>query len=201
MGLVAAGVMGIKLKVGDEVVGAFVMPETEIFLMASNGQAKRVKAEQFPVQGRYGQGVIAWPMPTRVRLVGMATGKPNDRVTANLLKLAPKAFRLDAAPVKGRALKGIEVVELKPGDEVLNLTVALSYPRPVAVKEKGAEVLSDEVKPKRTSKKTTSPDGKESAAKKSPTKKSSATKSGSKTTTRKTPARKSPVSKTRTKKS
>lgn len=154
MGLVAAGVMGIKLKVGDEVVGALVMPETDVLLIASNGQAKRVKAEQFPVQGRYGQGVIAWPVPARVRLVGMATGKPNDRVTANLLKLAPKAFRLDAAPVKGRALKGVEVVELKPGDEVLNLTVPLAYPRPVA--ETG--VSEPGIKPKKTPAKTKSQD-------------------------------------------
>ncbi|HNB50977.1 MAG TPA: DNA gyrase subunit A [Anaerolineales bacterium] len=183
MGLVAAGVMGIKLKVGDEVVGAIVMPETEIFLMASNGQAKRVKADQFPVQGRYGQGVIAWPMANRVRLVGMTTGKPNDRVTANLLKLAPKAFRLDAAPVKGRALKGVEVVELKPGDEVLNLTVALAYPRPVAKKEKVSEAKSEKVtNEKSKSKKKT--DGTDSvvkaekpAPKKTPAKKASTTKS------------------------
>lgn len=46
---------------------------------------------------------------------GWRHGKPNNRVTANLLKLAAKAFRLDAAPVRGRALKGVEVVELKPG--------------------------------------------------------------------------------------
>ncbi|GAB4579921.1 MAG: DNA gyrase subunit A [Anaerolineales bacterium] len=143
MGLVAAGVMGIKLKVGDEVIGAVVMPETEIFFMASNGHAKRIKAEQFPVQGRYGQGVIVWPQLGRVRLVGIATGKPNDRITANLLKLAPKAFRLDAAPVRGRALKGGEVVEVKPGDEVINLTIPLEYPRPMLIKEKNPELKQD----------------------------------------------------------
>lgn len=169
MGLVAAGVMGIKLKVGDEVVGALVMPETEIFLMASNGQAKRVKAEQFPVQGRYGQGVIAWPMATRVRLVGMTTGKPNDRVTANLLKLAAKAFRLDAAPVKGRALKGVEVVELKPGDEVLNLTVPLTYPRPIKEPEKETQAPPSTAKtPRKSSERKTSSAGSTKTAKRTP---------------------------------
>ncbi|HLF87867.1 MAG TPA: DNA gyrase subunit A [Anaerolineales bacterium] len=132
MGLVAAGVMGIKLKVGDQVTGTEMITEKgEIFLMASNGQAKRVKPDQFPTQGRYGQGVIAWSLPTRTRLVGVATGKPNDRVTANLLKLAPKALRLDAAPVRTRAARGTTVVDLKPGDEVLNLTIPIDYPRPV----------------------------------------------------------------------
>ncbi|NUM47900.1 MAG: DNA gyrase subunit A, partial [Anaerolineales bacterium] len=178
MGLVAAGVMGIKLKVGDEVVGAIVMPETEIFLMASNGQAKRVKAEQFPVQGRYGQGVIAWPMANRVRLVGMTTGKPNDRITANLLKLAPKAFRLDAAPVKGRALKGVEVVELKPGDEVLNLTVPLAYPRPIAEKVPIKDSVREADKQKKLPQATESAaKGKKPVTKKAPIKKATTPKS------------------------
>jgi DNA gyrase subunit A len=49
MGLVAAGVNGIKLKVGDAVVGAVVLnPKFEVFILASDGIAKRVKASQFP---------------------------------------------------------------------------------------------------------------------------------------------------------
>ncbi|NJN44373.1 MAG: DNA gyrase subunit A [Anaerolineae bacterium] len=132
MGLVAAGVMGMKLKVGDQIIGSCVIPDKyEIFIMASNGQAKRIAADQFPRQGRYGQGVIAWSLPTRTRLVGLTTGKPNERVTANLLKLAPKALRLDAAPVRTRTARGTKVVDLKPGDEVLNLTIPIEYPRPI----------------------------------------------------------------------
>ncbi len=194
MGLVAAGVMGIKLKVGDEVIGATVMPvKDEILFMASNGQAKRVKVEQFPQQGRYGQGVIVWPLQARTRLVGLATGKPNDRVTANLLKLAAKAFRLDAAPVRGRALKGVEVVELKPGDEVLNLTIPLEYPRPVAEKVKVEKVSGGEKEKKAkgeagaTSK--ASPAAKKSSAKPAGTTKAKASSTGSK---------KTPTPKTRT---
>ena len=49
MGLVAAGVNGIKLEVGDEVVGAEVLPAPgEIFLMSTDGKAKRVEEKDFP---------------------------------------------------------------------------------------------------------------------------------------------------------
>ena len=43
MGLVAAGVNGIKLDDKDEVVGMEILPaEGEIFLLTSEGKAKRV---------------------------------------------------------------------------------------------------------------------------------------------------------------
>ncbi|MGW8249736.1 MAG: DNA gyrase C-terminal beta-propeller domain-containing protein, partial [Anaerolineales bacterium] len=103
MGLVAAGVMGIKLQKGVEVVGMEVIkPDDEILLLASDGSAKRVAASQFPRQGRYGQGVVAWKLPAKVQAVGLATGKGTTRVTLHLKDLAPKMVRLDAAPLQGR---------------------------------------------------------------------------------------------------
>ena len=58
MGLLAAGVNGIKLGVGDVVIGAQVLPvKGEIFIVASDGKAKRVEEKDFPVQGRYGKVV------------------------------------------------------------------------------------------------------------------------------------------------
>lgn len=78
---------------------------------ASDGKAKRVPANDFPVQGRYGRGVIAWVLPKAVRLAGIATGKPNAVATVHLLKAAPKSTRLDAAPVRKRsAVRGEAVV-------------------------------------------------------------------------------------------
>ncbi len=64
MGLVAAGVLGMKLAVQDEVVGMELLPGAgEVFMIASDGSAKRVAADQFPRQGRYGQGIVAWKLP------------------------------------------------------------------------------------------------------------------------------------------
>lgn len=119
MGLAAAGVGGIKLGVRDELAGMDVVPiRGEIVLFSSDGKAKRLPPEQFPRQGRYGQGVVAWKLPRTVELVGLATGKGSARVTLLLDKLAPKVFRLDEAPAQTRSASGKAVVELKAGDRL-----------------------------------------------------------------------------------
>jgi DNA gyrase subunit A len=124
MGLLAAGVNGIKLSVGDEVVGCEVLPTIgEIMLVASDGKAKRVEVDDFPTQGRYGKGVIAWEMSEGVKLVGISSGKKNSIITLHLLKAASKMSRLDAAPIRKRsAVRGAPLVTLKAGDAVVNLT-------------------------------------------------------------------------------
>lgn len=124
MGLVAAGVMGIKLQSGDEVIGMEPLADKgEVFLVASNGLGKRVAVNQFPKQGRYGQGVVAWKPPAKVSAIGMTVGKGTMRVTLHLKKLAPKMTRLDAAPLQGRTARGKIIQELKAGDAIVGMTV------------------------------------------------------------------------------
>jgi DNA gyrase subunit A len=124
MGLVAAGVMGIRLQAKDEVVGAELAPARgEVFMIATDGSAKRLASAQFPKQGRYGQGVIAWKLPRGVRVTGLAVGKGTTRATLFLKELAPKAIRLDEAPLQGRAARGKLILELKPSDRVMGLAV------------------------------------------------------------------------------
>jgi DNA gyrase subunit A len=132
MGAVAAGVMGIKLKVGDQVIGSGLLPSRyEVFLVREDGTAKRVKASQFPKQGRYGQGVVGWKLGAGERLAGLAIGKGTQRVTLHLAKLAPKQVRLDDAPIRGRPSNGKIIQELKQGDQIVMLTEPNQFPRPV----------------------------------------------------------------------
>ena len=138
MGLVAAGVNSIKLGVGDEVVGVQVLPQPGVlFLISTDGKGKRVEFKDFPVQGRYGKGVITWELPQGVKLAGLGMGKPNTIVTLHLLKAAAKQSRLDEAPLRKRsAVRGESVVEVKPGDAVLSLTEPWSVDRFVLLVKK-----------------------------------------------------------------
>jgi DNA gyrase subunit A len=149
MGLAAAGVNGIKLGVGDEVIGCQILPATgEIFIIASDGKAKRVEQKDFPAQGRYGKGVIAWELPPRVTLAGLASGKGNAVITLHLDKAAPKSTRLDAAPLRKRAaVRGESVVEVKAGDAVMGVTEGWVLERFVVAGKK------EEVKSKKAAKK------------------------------------------------
>ena len=135
MGLVAAGVNGMKLIDNDEVVGMAVLPaEGEIFIVTTDGKAKRIEQKEFPVQGRYGKGVIAWDLPGKVRLAGAVLDKPNYMATIHLIKGAPKSTRLDAAGIRKRAsTKGDLIVEVKPGEEVVSVNTAWTVDKFVTV--------------------------------------------------------------------
>jgi DNA gyrase subunit A len=138
MGLVAAGVNGVKLGVGDEVTGAEVVPAKKetVFLITSDGKAKRVPVTDFPTQGRYGRGVIGWSLPKGVTLAGLATGKPNLVATVHLLKMAPKSTRLDAGPVQKRAaVRGGQAVDVKAGDAVTFVTTGWEVEKTVKLVE------------------------------------------------------------------
>jgi len=136
MGLIAAGVNGIKLDVGQEVIGAEVIPaQGEILFMGTDGKAKRVEPKEFPVQGRYGKGVIAWDLPRGVKLAGMAMGKGNWVATVHLLKAAAKSHRLDEAQLRKRAAtRGDALVEIKAGDAVIHVTLGWQVEKYVSKK-------------------------------------------------------------------
>jgi DNA gyrase subunit A len=126
MGLVAAGVNGLKLADKDEVVGMALLPaEGEVFLITTEGKAKRVEQKEFPMQGRYGRGVIAWDLPEKARLAGVVLDRPNHMATIHLTKAAPKSSRLDEAGIRKRAAtKGDVIVDVKPGEEVTSVNVS-----------------------------------------------------------------------------
>jgi DNA gyrase subunit A len=158
MGLVAAGVNGIKLDDGDELVGAEILPaEGEILLMTSEGKAKRVSEKEFPTQGRYGKGVTVWSLPKKVTIAGVVSGKPNHIATIHTSKGAPKSARLDAAGIRKRAAtKGDALVEVKAGEAVTSVIVAWTVDRFVKTvkeeKKEKKEVNKKEVKSEKAAK-------------------------------------------------
>ena len=176
MGLVSAGVNGIKLSVGDTVVGAEVIPDKgEVFLMATDGKAKRIDLNDFPTQGRYGKGVIAWELSPMASLVGIAIGKGNSLVTLRLLKAASKSSRLDAATLRKRASKrGDSVVDIKLGDMVLGVTSAWQIENYLEIKDDEVSKPASREKTvtkKKTANKTITGTKPKTGSKKKPTRK------------------------------
>ncbi len=139
MGLVAAGVNGIKLEGSDQLAGAEILPsEGEIFLITSDGKAKRMVEKDFPSQGRYGKGVTAWDLPKKVTIAGVASGKPNQMVTIYTSKGAPKSARLDAAAIRKRAtVKSDPLLEVKAGEVVTHITSTWTVEKFVTFLPKG----------------------------------------------------------------
>jgi DNA gyrase subunit A len=123
MGMVAAGVNGIKLKEDDYVIGADVVKKKDsILVINKNGYGKRVEEKDYPVQGRYGQGVITWKLAAGDQLVVQHAGKLTDRVICHFEKAASKFVKIGDAPLRTRAANGQKVLELKAKDEVIGFT-------------------------------------------------------------------------------
>ncbi len=120
MGLPAAGVLGIKLGPGDSVVGAGpVEPKGYLLLVSRLGLGKRTDLEQYPRQGRYGQGVIAMPMAgDKDTLVAAVVGGSRDRLLLVSRKGNNKLILVKTVPEMARTTRGKALIAIRGRDEV-----------------------------------------------------------------------------------
>lgn len=135
MGLPAAGVKGIKLGGRhDQVVGMVVVNERQsLWVVTRDGIAKSSLIEDYPVQGRYGQGVITIKFDHKGQLLaGAGAGVMDDNLVVVTSKGKPKYMRFSLAPRSGRNTKGESVVALGEKEEVVRVVVPRPYTFPVA---------------------------------------------------------------------
>lgn len=124
MGLVAAGVGGIKLRGDDFVVGAgIVSRKGEVLLVTNRGNGKRIDPAEFPVQGRYGYGVITWRLSKEEKVIGMMIGLLTHNGVLHFEEAASRLVHVKDAPSCNRMQKGGPIVEVKSNDEIIEMTV------------------------------------------------------------------------------
>ena len=128
MGRAAAGVIGMRLKAGDEVVSCDVAgDDVDILIVTDAGYGKRTKLERFNRQGRGGQGVRG------IKL----TAKKGFVVAAFMVGLDDEIFLVSSAGVtmripvrdissQGRDATGVRVMNLDPGTVVASAAPILS---------------------------------------------------------------------------
>ena len=88
MGLPAAGVLGIKLNGEEDGVTAadLVQPDSYLLSITDNGLAKATPIDDYPLQNRYGQGVINMRLPkgsAEVVAAIIATSRSNLIITTS----------------------------------------------------------------------------------------------------------------------
>lgn len=126
MGLMAAGVNGIKLREDDEVVGAGVASRRgEVLLITNRGKAKRIDPSLFPTQGRYGYGVISWKLAKGERVIGMMIGLLTHNGVLHFKEAASRLVHVTDAPSCNRMQSGKKVIDVKKDDAILEMTVPL----------------------------------------------------------------------------
>ncbi|MBN1265095.1 MAG: DNA gyrase subunit A [Anaerolineales bacterium] len=129
MGLVAAGVSGMKLSEDATIVGMDrIQPRSDLLIVSQDGQAKRIKLSEFPTQGRYGKGVLVWKSGEDVTLIGAAVGQADSRATIWLNRGAARSLRFGDAARRARGSRGDALLLLKDSQHILSITPATSRP-------------------------------------------------------------------------
>ena len=126
MGRAAAGVNAIKLASGDHVISACIVDsETDLLIITTKGYGKRMPLSEFPVKGRYGQGVrCLGGKRERTGVIAAArVVRPDDEVTIISAEGIVLRTHVADVPQMGRATRGMRVMELKRGDEVTSVAV------------------------------------------------------------------------------
>ncbi|MFI0420456.1 DNA gyrase subunit A [Spongiactinospora sp. 9N601] len=123
MGRATSGVIGMRFVGGDELLSMNVVGDGDDVLIATEGgYAKRTPADQYPIQGRGGKGVLtAKIVSARGKLVGAVMVSPEDEVFA--ITSAGGVIRTSAAEIKqsGRQTMGVRLMNLAEGDSVVAL--------------------------------------------------------------------------------
>ncbi len=123
MGLRAGGVRGVKLQDDDDrVVGACLANDNLYsWSITDDGIAKMSRCEEYPSQGRAGQGVINMRLPASSKYVAAATiGRQDDNVIALSSKGKPLYMRVGRAPLVDRGRTGGDIViSLRDNEEVV----------------------------------------------------------------------------------
>ncbi|HEU4626617.1 MAG TPA: DNA gyrase subunit A [Steroidobacteraceae bacterium] len=122
MGREAAGVRGIKLGEGHEVVGLIVVGEGNILTASENGYGKLTPLDDFPQHGRGGQGVIALQTTER----NGATVAALQVTAGQEVMLISSTGTLVRTPVNdisvvGRNTQGVRLIRLGDGERLVGI--------------------------------------------------------------------------------
>src|SRR5580692_1285332 len=122
MGRDAAGVRGVKLDEGQELIALIVCGEGNVLTASANGYGKLTPLDDFPKHGRGGQGVIA-----------LQTSDRNGALVAALQVTAGQEIMLisstgtlvrtpvDEISVLGRNTQGVRLIRLADGERLTGI--------------------------------------------------------------------------------
>jgi DNA gyrase subunit A len=122
MGRGAAGVRGIKLPPDHEVIGLTIVHDGLILTATENGYGKRTAVEDFPVQGRGGQGVIAIQTSERNgRTVGAAQVRDDDEIMLISSNGTLVRTAVDDISIQGRNTQGVRLIRVESDQRLVGL--------------------------------------------------------------------------------
>ncbi len=151
IGRVGAGVRGITLDEGDEVIGMIcIEPDSkqDVLVLSENGFGKRTDLDEYRVTNRGGKGVktINITEKTGDLIAIQAVTDENDLMIINRSGVTIRT-KVEQIRVAGRATQGVKIINLREGDVIASvMAVPVSEEEEIdatAVVEGGAEGMTE----------------------------------------------------------
>jgi DNA gyrase subunit A len=123
MGRATAGVRGLKLRAGDEVVGMVVAhPDSTILVVSEKGLGKRTVIDAYRLQRRGGFGVINLKVSERTgQVVAIRSVSEDEQLMIITRNGVVNRQRVTEISVIGRATQGVKLVNLDESDAVVDV--------------------------------------------------------------------------------
>ncbi|MGI6103151.1 MAG: DNA gyrase subunit A [Patescibacteria group bacterium] len=123
MGRSAAGVRGMKLRHGDQVMAMDVVPnqDADLLIVLENGFGKRTKVDLFGLQKRGGLGVRAAKVTDKTGIVVGAQIVEGDEADVVMISQHGQTIRLPLKSVKrlGRDTQGVTLMRFRDSDDAV----------------------------------------------------------------------------------
>ena len=122
MGREAAGVRGIRLGSGQQLISLIVVGEGHVLTGSAAGYGKRSPLAEFPVHGRGGQGVIALQTSDRNGdTVAALQVMPEQEIMLISSTGALVRTAVDEISVQGRNTQGVRLIRLGEGERLAGI--------------------------------------------------------------------------------
>jgi len=150
IGRVGAGVRGIALDEGDEVVGMIcIEPDAkrDVLVLSENGYGKRTDLDEYRITNRGGKGVktINITEKTGDLISIQAVNDDNDLMIINRSGVT---IRTEVSQIRlaGRATQGVRIINLRDGDAIASVMAVPASDEAEEIESvvnEGAEVVAD----------------------------------------------------------
>jgi DNA gyrase subunit A len=122
MGRTACGVRGIRLGSGQHVISMIIASDSPVLTATANGYGKRTLADDYPVYGRGGQGVIAIQVNERNGpVVGAVPADDADEVMLISDGGTLVRTRVNEISIMGRNTQGVRLISLTDGETLVGV--------------------------------------------------------------------------------
>ncbi|HVG43625.1 MAG TPA: DNA gyrase C-terminal beta-propeller domain-containing protein, partial [Longimicrobium sp.] len=135
MGRATTGVRGISLEEGDFVVGMVVVKEAaHLLVVTEQGLGKRSLVESYRLQRRGGKGVINVKMTDRTgHVVAIKDVHGKDELVLITRQGIINRQPVDSIRVIGRNTQGVKLINLGPGDSVMDVARVVNEDEPLPI--------------------------------------------------------------------